>query len=263
MLLGVICASILAWPGVGNAAPDGNNPPTNVICQGWERDTVLLSWQDNDNDEANYRIERSIDGSAFTEIANIPPKADGTYDAYRDTGVDVNKTYRYRVRAAHGDGSFTAYGPICSKRRIFDTSATPNNGFRIFYGLDGTADDCPAIDGNRVCLTNTNAGGNNVFVTLQQTALEGSADAFGRVGFDRDAAVPSGGPDKIPVNVVWCDGGGCAGGSSLGLSPFLLETAFNLATRVGDPIAYLVGNTKPSTSSSSNTAASTIRPVRG
>ncbi len=240
VLLGVICTSILLWPGVSDAAADGNNPPTNMICQGWQRDTVRLSWQDNDNDEDNYRVERSIDGGAFAEIATVSPIAGGAYDAYYDTGVDVNKSYRYRVRGHHPGDTFTDFGPICSKRRIFETSAVPNNGFRIFYGLDATADDCPPVDGNRVCLTNTPPTGTNAFVALQQTALEGSADAFGRVGFDRDAAAPNSGLDKIPVNVVWCDGGGCAGGDSLGLSPFLMETAYNLTTKAGDPIAYLV-----------------------
>jgi hypothetical protein len=236
-LMIVIAGLLLSPPRSGDAAADGNNPPTNVSCQGWQRDTVIISWKDNDNDEADYRVERSIDGAAFSEIATVA--ANGT--SYNDTGVDVNKRYQYRVRGRHADNSFTGYGPTCSKRRIFETSNTPNNGFRIFFGLAGTTDDCPAIDGNRVCLANTPPTGTNAFVALQQTALEGSADAFGRVGFDRDAAAPNGGLDKIPVNVVWCDGGGCAGGESLGLSPFLMETAFDLGTRVGDPIAYLVG----------------------
>lgn len=231
---GGVVAGLLLQPRTIDAATDGNNPPTNMICQGWQRDTVLISFKDNDNDEVNYRLERSIDGAAFTEIATISPNDGGGYDGYFDTGIDVTKRYRYRVRGAHGDATFTGYGPICSNRRIFETSATPNNGFRIFYGLEGTTDDCPAIDGNDVCLANMNP------LTVQQNALEGSADAFARVGFDRDAAVPNSGLDKIPVNVVWCDGGGCAGGSSLGLSPFLLEMPFDLGTRVGDPIPYLV-----------------------
>jgi Mg-chelatase subunit ChlD len=229
-LLGALAALLLLRPNVTDAATAGNNPPTNMSCQGWQRDTVIVSWKDNDNDEANYRVERSIDGAAFTEIATVA--ANGT--SYSDTGIDVNKNYRYRVRGAHGDATFTSYGPICNNRRIFETSNVANNGFRIFYGLEGTSDDCPAIDGNDVCLANTNP------LAVQQTALEGATDAFQRVGFDRDAAVPSGGLDKIPVNVIWCDGGGCAGGNSLGLSPFLLETPFDLTTRVGDPIPYLV-----------------------
>lgn len=234
LMVGTLATWWLLRPSVTDAASDGTAAPTNMSCQGWERDTVIVSWVDNDNDEVNYRVERSIDGAAFTEIATVSPNAGGGYDGYHDKGIDVNKNYRYRVRGAHGDGTFTNYGPICNNRRIFETSDVANNGFRIFYGLEGTTDNCPAIDGNDVCLANTDP------LAIQQLALEGSADAFARFGFDRDAAAPSGGLDKIPVNVIWCDGGGCAGGSSLGLSPMLLETAFDLTTRVGDPIAYLV-----------------------
>ena len=233
-LLVILAALVALLPGGISAAPEGNNPPTNIACQGWQRDTVLVSWKDNDNDEANYRVERSIDGGAWTEVGTVNLDENGNYPAYRDTAIDVNKNYRYRVRGAHGDGTFTDYSPVCDNRRIFETT-----GFRIFYGLQGI-DDCPTIDGNRVCLTDTNASGNNVFVALQANALEGSADAFQRVGFDRDAAVANGGLDRIPVNVVWCDGGGCAGGSSLGLSPMMMEAPFNVTTRAGDPIAYLV-----------------------
>jgi hypothetical protein len=127
---------------------------------------------------------------------------------------------------------------VCNNRRIYD----PQN-FRIFYGLEGTTDDCPDVDGNDVCLANTAGapgGSGNTFVDLQQTALQGSADSFFRLGFTRRADEASGSLDKIPVNVVWCDGGGCAGGGGLGLSPKLMETDFNISTRVGDPVAYIV-----------------------
>jgi hypothetical protein len=83
-------------------------------------------------------------------------------------------------------------------------------------------------------------GSGNTYVDLQYTALQGSADSFFRLGFAHRADQPFGSLDKIPINVVWCDGGGCAGGGGLGLSPALMETAFNLNTRVGDPIAYMV-----------------------
>ncbi|HXF61232.1 MAG TPA: vWA domain-containing protein, partial [Caldilineaceae bacterium] len=244
VLLGLIVAMVLWLPRSSDAASDGNNPPTNVSCQGWERDTVIISWKDNDNDETDYRIERSVDGGAFTEIKTVTPDANGNYAPYSEKGIDITKNHRYRVRGHHADNSFTDYGPICNNRRVAETGGA-GNGFRIFFGvnglLNGVTDDCPMIDGNRVCLTNTQSGGQNVFVQLQREALDGSAKAFQRVGFDRDASVPSGGLDKIPVNVIWCDGGGCAGGSSLGLSPFLMETAFDLNTRAGDPIAWLVG----------------------
>src|SRR5438552_2123054 len=47
--------------------------PANIACQGWERDTVVVSWKDTATDESNYRIERKIGGGAFSEVATITP----------------------------------------------------------------------------------------------------------------------------------------------------------------------------------------------
>lgn len=231
--------ALLAAPRVGaQIGPAAVLPtPTNIACQGYERDTVTVGWKDNASDETNYRVERSVAGAAFSEVATINPNAEGNYAAYRDTGADVSaQNRRYRVRAFRtGDASFSAYSDVCNNRRIFE-----NTNFRVFYGLRGTSDDCPQIDSHDVCLADTNTGGTNTFVGLQGSALQGSVDGFGRVGFARSAGTPPGSLDKIPINIVWCDGGGCAGGGGLGISPQLAETPFDLAARTGDPVAYMV-----------------------
>jgi Mg-chelatase subunit ChlD len=212
--------------------------PNNISCQGWEEDTVVIGWKDNATDEDGYKIERSDNGGSWTQIATVTPNAEGKYSGYRDTGVDTsNQGHRYRIRSYAGT-DHSPYSDICNNRRIY----APQN-FRVFYGLEGTADDCPAIDGNDVCLANdpgAPGGSGNTYVDLQQTALQGSADAFFRLGFNHRADVPFGSLDKVPINVVWCDGGGCAGGGGIGLSPALMETPFNLTTRAGDPVAYIV-----------------------
>jgi Mg-chelatase subunit ChlD len=211
--------------------------PSNISCQGYERDTVAVYWQDNATDETNYRVERSVAGAPFSEVVTINPNAEGNYPGYKDTGADVSsQNRRYRVRAFRsGDSSFSVYSDVCNNRRIFE-----NTNFRVFYGLRGTSDDCPQIDGRDVCLADTSSGGTNTFVGLQGNALQGSVDGFGRVGFTRSAGAAPGSLDKIPINIVWCDGGGCAGGGGLGISPLLAETPFDLAARTGDPVAYMV-----------------------
>lgn len=236
LLLGVTMALLL--PAAASAGPVLAAPlpqPIDISCQGYERDTVVVYWGDPATDETNYRVERSIGGAAFAEVATIAPDAVGNYAAYRDTGADVSvQNRRYRVRSFRtGDSSFSPYSAICNNRRIFE-----NTNFRIFYGLRSTSDDCPTVSGQQVCLTNT--GSPNVFVSQSADALQGSVDAFTRVGFTRNAGAPPGALDKIPINVVWCDGGGCAGGGGLGLSPLLLETPFNTTTRVGDPVSWIV-----------------------
>lgn len=209
--------------------------PENISCQGWEHDTVIVGWKDTSTDEDGFKLEQSDNGGAWTEIQTRNPDADGKYERFKVTGTDTTHNLRYRIRAYQGT-NYSVYSDVCDNRRIYD----PQN-FRIFYGLRSTSDDCPLIGGNQVCLGDV-AGGpggsGNTYVDLQNTALQGSADSFSRLGFAHRA--DQGSLDKVPINVVWCDGGGCAGGGGLGLSPALMETAFNLSTRVGDPVAYLV-----------------------
>jgi len=210
--------------------------PTNISCQGRERDTVAVYWKDTATDENNYRVERSINNGAWSQVATISPDSNGNYPGYFDTAIDVTQNRRYRVRSYRtNDDSYSPYSSVCNNRRIYDPGA-----FRVFYGLRGTTDDCPMIDGQQVCLADVNTGSVNTYVNVVNSALGGSVAAFNRVGFDRPADAPPGSLDKIPINVVWCDGGGCAGGGGLGLSPLLLEMPFDLVARTGDPIAWIV-----------------------
>src|SRR5687768_17004360 len=125
-LLLVIAAVILLRPIVSNAAGDGVAPADNVTCLGYERNSVLIGWRDNDNDEASYRVQRSIDSAAFTEIASLPANS----MTYKDPNIDVAKDYVYRVEGIHADGSSAGISATCNNRRIFETSNVPNNGFR-------------------------------------------------------------------------------------------------------------------------------------
>ncbi len=210
--------------------------PDNIKCEGFERDTVRIFWRDTADDETSYRIERSVDGGAFTEIDTLTPDSEGRYSPYRDTSIDTSQNLRYRLRSFRSsDNSFSPYSDICNNRRIRET-----DNFRIFYGLRGT-DDCPLVDGNEVCLDS--ASSNDTLSVVDQS-LEGSLAAFNRIGFSRDASNQRGGLDKPPINITWCDGGGCAGvggaGTAMGLAPGLVETGFDLISRTGDPIDWLV-----------------------
>jgi Mg-chelatase subunit ChlD len=210
--------------------------PENIKCQGNAADTVRVYWTDKATDEDNYRVERKIGNGSWSEVATMSPDGDGKYGPHEETGVDTSQpNHFYRVRAYRSaDDSYSPFSNVCNNRRI-----TTTDHYRFFYGLRGI-DECPTVDGNDVCLADDNSSGENIYVDLQETALEGSLDAFTRLGFTIDAGTPPGSLDKIPINVVWCDGGGCAGGGGLGLSPWLMEMPFDLNTRVGDPIPWLV-----------------------
>lgn len=237
VLAGVIGGTMAGCAGIGalgeNQSAIEVPAPTAIACQGNQRDTVRITWRDNATDETEYRVERQIDASGWAEIKSLPANA----TLFDDEHADVSEQNRhYRVRAFRSsDNSFSAYSDVCNNRRIFETTH-----FRIFYGVIGT-DECPMIDSNRVCLMDIDDGSTNKFVKRASDALEGSLAAFDRVGFRAGSAgTPPAGLDKIPINVVWCDGGGCAGGGGLGLSPALLEANFDLVTRAGDPVAWMV-----------------------
>ncbi len=59
-----------------------------------------LSWQDNSDNEDGFYIERSINGSNFTQIATLP--ADST--EFQDSDTAAGFLYQYRVQA------FNAFG---------------------------------------------------------------------------------------------------------------------------------------------------------
>lgn len=66
---------------------------------------IDLAWTDNSSNEDGFKIERSLDGVTFAQIATV---ASGVV-VYADTGLTPNTFYVYRVRAynAFGDSAYS------------------------------------------------------------------------------------------------------------------------------------------------------------
>jgi hypothetical protein len=96
---------------------------------------ITVRWTDRSDNETGFRLERSGNGSDFTQIATLGRNA----TAYSDTGLTANKTYYYRVRAYNSvgnssysnTGSATTSGDEAPPAKPSSVSAS-NNG-------DGTA----------------------------------------------------------------------------------------------------------------------------
>jgi|GEM_PF-1345313 len=56
---------------------------------------LTLSWNDNSDNEEGFKIERSLDGSSFEQIATVAVNV----ATYTDDTVEDNQSYTYRVRA--------------------------------------------------------------------------------------------------------------------------------------------------------------------
>jgi titin len=75
--------------------------PSNLAAENVTSDKVDLKWDDNSNNESGFRIDRSADGGAYTEIATVGSNV----EKYSDAAVESDTTYTYRIRAYNGFGN--------------------------------------------------------------------------------------------------------------------------------------------------------------
>jgi len=82
------------------APPSPPPAPTNLNATSVSSSQVNLVWSDNASNETGFRIERSADGTSFTEISTVGANV----TTYADTGLSASSQYWYRVRAYNGSG---------------------------------------------------------------------------------------------------------------------------------------------------------------
>lgn len=89
------------------AAPDFIIPPTNLnftnatTAGSPTSSSLTVNWNDNANNETNYVLERSTNGTSFSVIATLPANA----TSYNETGLTPNTQYYYRVKAINATES--------------------------------------------------------------------------------------------------------------------------------------------------------------
>lgn len=69
--------------------------PSNLIATSKSGTSISLSWSDNSEDEAGFKIERWVDEDEWVEIKMVAANE----TLYVDTGLTTGSTYGYRVRA--------------------------------------------------------------------------------------------------------------------------------------------------------------------
>lgn len=112
-------ATIAAFRNAAVTLPDA---PSGLAAVPVASDQVDLTWLDNANNEANYRVERSLDGSAWTEIATLPANT----VSFSSTGLNGSTPYSYRVRASNSAG-YSPYSNVAGVTTPAATLAAPSS----------------------------------------------------------------------------------------------------------------------------------------
>ena len=83
--------------------------PSDLTATAVSRNRIDLAWTDNSSNETGFRIERSTDGTSFSSIASVGPNV----QTYRNTGLQRNRTYWYRVWA-NGSAGNSGYSNVAT-----------------------------------------------------------------------------------------------------------------------------------------------------
>jgi titin len=107
--------------------------PSNLAASANGASQITLTWQDNSLTETGFKVERSINGGAFTQIGTAGLNA----SSYIDSGLSEGTTYSYRVRATTLLID-SAYSNTASATTAVSVPGAPSN-------LTATASDATSI----------------------------------------------------------------------------------------------------------------------
>src|SRR5215471_10429652 len=112
----------LGFVAIGASAIAAPNPPTALLATNVSPVQIRLTWTDNSTDETGFKLERSTDGTNYTQVAQVLPNT----TVYRDRGAWPGQVYYYRVRAFNAGGNSTYSDPA--------TIGMPNLGSANVFG---------------------------------------------------------------------------------------------------------------------------------
>lgn len=81
--------------------------PVSLTATSVSTSQINLLWADLSNNETGFQVERSLDGTAFSKIADLGPNV----TSYQNTGLSAATEYHYRVRAVNAAG-VSAYSNV-------------------------------------------------------------------------------------------------------------------------------------------------------
>lgn len=157
---------------IPSAAPSA---PTNLVAAVNGPFEINLAWTDTATNEAEFLLERSLNGVNFTPLDSVP----GNTTAYSDIGLTPNTTYYYRLRGTNLAG-FSPYSNIASATTSTNAPSLTwrGDGVNNLWDIATTANwrdgATPTLYGDTALVTFNDSGSNSPTIYLTQTLLPGA-----------------------------------------------------------------------------------------
>lgn len=84
--------------------------PANLTATTISSAQINLAWHDNSDNEAGFKVERKIEGGAYSQIAALPANT----NTYQNSGLSQGTTYCYRVKAYNSAGDSGYSNEACT-----------------------------------------------------------------------------------------------------------------------------------------------------
>ncbi len=95
--------------------PDILSAPSNLTATAVSSSEIDLTWQDNCGYEVGFCVERKMEGAgSFENHSNLS----GNTTSFKDTGLQPNTTYYYRVKALVANGSTPYSNEASAKTKV-------------------------------------------------------------------------------------------------------------------------------------------------
>ncbi len=133
------------------------NAPSALSASASGPDIIDLVWSDNSDNENNFEIHSSTDGSSWSLIATLA----ANITSYTDNGLTPETEYFYRVQAVNNAGS-SAWSNTASTTTFPQSTSIEDlaNGEVLIKGaVSGSYTDTYAADGSAQKITEEHSGG--------------------------------------------------------------------------------------------------------
>jgi hypothetical protein len=196
--------------------------PSNLTATAVSSGQINLAWTDNANNETNYRIERSPNGSSFIEIATVG----ANITSYNNTGLAGSTAYFYRVRASNSGGN-SAYSNT--------TSATTQAATSTVYQAENAVLSGAVFANNQTGYTGT---GFVDYINLSNDYIEWTVSVPTAGTYTLDFRYGNGGTTNRPLELRV---NGAVANGSLAFAPTGAWTTWTLSSA---PVSLAAGTNK-------------------